>query len=107
MSTKVKTEFIRNGLRDLFFKDIKEGSLLSFRDNEEKINSVTVIFVADNPQMSSVLGKKRSDPTLFITIIQDLVRKTIMIVWDEKKKRHLIFTDLSSDPFEIIEINKP
>ena len=104
VSIKIKTNFIENGVKDLYFKDINEGTLLSYKDQDDKVNSVVAIQISPQSQFTEVLGKKRSDPTLIVSILIDLQRDIVMIVWDMKKKKHYIIPKLSKGPFEIIEI---
>ena len=104
MSIKVKTNFIENGVKDLYFKEINEGTLLSYKDQDDKLNSVVAVQISPQSQFTEVLGKKRSDPTLIVSILIDLKKDIVMIVWDMKKKKHYIIPKLSTGPFEIIEI---
>jgi len=103
VSIKIKTNFIENGVKDLYFKNINEGTLLSYKDQDNKLNSVVATQISPQPQFTNSLGKKRSDPTLIISVLLNLNGFAI-IVWDMKKKKHYIIPVLSTGPFEIIEI---
>ena len=104
VSIKIKTNFIENGIKDLYFKDINEGTLLSYKDQDEKLKSVMAIQISPQSQFTEALGKKRSDPTLILSVLYDLQKDIVMIVWDMKKKKHYIMPTFSKGPFEIIEI---
>ena len=106
MASTTNSSFVKNDIGELFFSEFKEGSLLICENIEGEQKSAVVLFYR-GAQYSNILGEKREDPAVFVCLLIESKRKISMVAKDLKKEKFIIFFDIKSDPYEVINIIKP